>query len=371
VFSLRLTLPLLILTLLILPSNAANRVKTVVTGEVILASDWNAEFDNIYSDVTHTISGTWTFDKAGTPITITPASAPAADTVLFDINTTGGLNNLFSVDYEGDILATGGAVFNDGSLDSDFRVESNANINMFLIDSNEDQISIGAAAGTGSGTDLFVHPAARSADANEDFHVVRFGSSGALTIPAGTAALVTELYVQEPNITATGTVTNAATLYVLNAPTEGGSNYALWVDAGMVRIDDGITYPTEVTTTTDTLTVDQCGDTIFLSSATEFVTTLPVATTSGCYFKFVVQAAPSGASYTIVTNSSDNILIGGVDENEVDTGQDGPYSAVGDIITFVDGVAVVGDWVEMISNGTSWYLTGMTNADGGVTIGST
>jgi len=77
------------------------------------------------------------------------------------------------------------------------------------------------------------------------------------------------------------------------------------------------------------------------------------------------------ASYTIATNSSDNILIGGINELEVDTMDDGPYSAVGDLITFVDGVAAVGDYIEVISNGTSWYLTGQTNLDGGITIGST
>lgn len=54
-----------------------------------------------------------------------------------------------------------------------------------------------------------------------------------------------------------------------------------------------------------------------------------------------------------------------------DTGDDGPYDNNGDTITFVDGVAVVGDYVEMISDGTSWYVTGQTNADGGVTIAGT
>ncbi|MCK5132403.1 MAG: hypothetical protein KAR40_09675 [Candidatus Sabulitectum sp.] len=133
---------------------------------------------------------------------------------------------------------------------------------------------------------------------------------------------------------------------------------------------DSLIYPNETTTATDTLTASQCGSTIFLNSATEYLTTLPTPS-AGCYFKIVVKAAPASASYTIATNASANILIGGVNELEVDTSDDGPYSAVGDLITFVDGVAVVGDYVEMISDGTSWYLNGQTNADGGVTIGST
>jgi len=127
---------------------------------------------------------------------------------------------------------------------------------------------------------------------------------------------------------------------------------------------------TETTIATDVLTGSQCGSTIFLSAATEFLTTLPVPS-AGCYFKIVVKAAPASASYTVATDSSANILIGGINELEVDTGDDGPYQATGDLITFADGVAVVGDYIEVISDGTSWYLNGQANADGGITLGST
>lgn len=126
----------------------------------------------------------------------------------------------------------------------------------------------------------------------------------------------------------------------------------------------------EDVTAANTLLYSECGKTVFLNSATEFATTLP-SPSAGCYFKFIVKAAPASASYTVVTASSANIIIGGVNELDVDTGDDGPYDNNGDTITFVDGVAVVGDYVEMISDGTSWYVTGQTNADGGVTIAGT
>jgi hypothetical protein len=128
--------------------------------------------------------------------------------------------------------------------------------------------------------------------------------------------------------------------------------------------------PTETLAAAEVLTTADCGKTLFLSHATEFATTLP-APSAGCGFKFFVANAPESASYTIVTNASANVLIGGFNELEVDTGDDGPYSAAGDTITFVDGVSVVGDYVEMISDGTSWYLHGQTNADGGATIAGT
>jgi len=126
----------------------------------------------------------------------------------------------------------------------------------------------------------------------------------------------------------------------------------------------------EDVTAANTLTTAECGKTMGLNSATEFASTLP-APLAGCYFKFIVVAAPSGASYTIGTNGGADILIGGVNELEVDTSDDGPYDNNADVITLVDSVAVVGDYIEMISDGTSWYFNGQTNADGGVTTGTT
>lgn len=124
---------------------------------------------------------------------------------------------------------------------------------------------------------------------------------------------------------------------------------------------------TEDLTAENTLTAADSGKILFLNAETEFETTLP-SPAAGLHFKFIVKAAPASASYTIVTASSANIIIGGINELEVDTGDDGPYDADGDTITFVDGTAVVGDWVELVSDGTSWYVTGQANADGGITI---
>lgn len=105
--------------------------------------------------------------------------------------------------------------------------------------------------------------------------------------------------------------------------------------------------------------------TIFLNSATEFVTTLPEPY-NGAELTFVVAAAPSGASYTIVTNGSANIIQG-----SVSTAADGTAAAIGadeDTITFVDGTAVVGDMVKLFSDGTNWYVTGQCAAAGGITL---
>lgn len=123
----------------------------------------------------------------------------------------------------------------------------------------------------------------------------------------------------------------------------------------------------EVVTATNAIAYSECGKTFFLNSATEFASTLPLPQ-AGCYFKFIVAAAPAAASYTVVTSGSGNILIGGINELEVDTSDDGPYDNNGDTITFADGVAVVGDYAELISDGTSWFINGQANADGGITV---
>jgi len=112
---------------------------------------------------------------------------------------------------------------------------------------------------------------------------------------------------------------------------------------------------------TTTLTSADCGKVLILSAATEFATTLP-AVTAGCKFKFIVGAAPSGASYTVVTPASANLLIGGINELAVVTTSDMPYVSAGDTITFTNGVSVVGDWVYMVSDGTSWYIRGEAKA---------
>lgn len=125
----------------------------------------------------------------------------------------------------------------------------------------------------------------------------------------------------------------------------------------------------EVLSAASTLTAEDSGKVFFLNSATEFATTLP-APVLGFRAKFIVSAAPDGASYTIVTAGGANIIKGGVNELETNDTVDGPSDTDGDTITFVDGVAVAGDYVELISDGTSYFVTGQTVADGGVTITS-
>ena len=124
----------------------------------------------------------------------------------------------------------------------------------------------------------------------------------------------------------------------------------------------------EASTATNVLTSAECGKTLTLNSATEFVTTLP-APVAGCKFSFIVGAAPSGASYTIVTNASANVVIGHVLTSDVNSATDADFeTSGGDTISLVDAKAVVGDAVRVVSDGTSWFVSIETSVFDGSTI---
>ena len=123
-----------------------------------------------------------------------------------------------------------------------------------------------------------------------------------------------------------------------------------------------------ILTAATTLTYGDSGKTIFLNSATEFAVTLPKVK-EGLEFTFVVKAAPSGASYTVVTNNGQPLMYGQVYTSDVNSGTDADFNIVAaSTFTFVDSVAVVGDSVRMISDGTYWYVKGFCSVYNGETI---
>lgn len=112
----------------------------------------------------------------------------------------------------------------------------------------------------------------------------------------------------------------------------------------------------EIVTTTNTITASENGKTFYLSLAAGFVSTLP-APALGLRYRFIVRTAPSAGSYTIVTNSSANIMKGHVLSSDLNAAADGDFeTAGGDTFTFVTAKAVAGDWADFESDGTSWFV---------------
>ena len=67
-----------------------------------------------------------------------------------------------------------------------------------------------------------------------------------ITIPTGTTAIAASLYVAEPIFTETGVLTLGANVYIDAAPTEGGTNYSLYV-VGTSYLNGAITAPGGIT----------------------------------------------------------------------------------------------------------------------------
>lgn len=115
----------------------------------------------------------------------------------------------------------------------------------------------------------------------------------------------------------------------------------------------------ETVAAANTILASESGKTFFLGLAGGFASTLP-APAAGLKFKFVVSVAPTTA-YTVTATAA--VIEGAVDVNSTLV-----LGANETTITFAANTAIVGDWVEVESDGTSWFLNGMSGAIGGITL---
>ena len=101
--------------------------------------------------------------------------------------------------------------------------------------------------------------------------------------------------------------------------------------------------------------------------------TLP-APQDGAYFKFLIMADLDGGNLIIQSASTADYIIGGIahqdsDGTTVDFVQ-ATAASTADVLTIVgsnDG-AQFGSWVELVSDGTYWYVTGVVHSDEPPTI---
>lgn len=115
-----------------------------------------------------------------------------------------------------------------------------------------------------------------------------------------------------------------------------------------------------------------CGTIFRLNSATGFTVTLPTVAQAGAgwWAKFVVTTAPTSGNHVVTEDGATdtNVLVGGINELEVDTNDDGPYTAGATQVNFIANVAAKGDFVLVECDGVNFIISGQTNADGGTTI---
>jgi len=126
------------------------------------------------------------------------------------------------------------------------------------------------------------------------------------------------------------------------------------------------TVASEVVTTTNVILADESGTTFYLNTAGGFTSTLP-APAVGLKYRFIVSTAPTTA-YIITTNAGANILYGTI--NEITTTA-GISVQAQDTLNFVASTSLIGDWIEVESDGTNWHVHGVTQVDNGITASVT
>lgn len=141
-------------------------------------------------------------------------------------------------------------------------------------------------------------------------------------------------------------------------------------EAGKLNLVDASGVPKKVESVIAAKTLDAVADNgkvFVLNLAGGFNITLPaVADAEGFHCKFVVGIAPTTA-YT-VTSAANNV------HGLMASAEDAAGSAAGtagtavDVITFVASTALVGDYVELVCDGTSFLVSGMVNVQDAVTL---
>ena len=109
-----------------------------------------------------------------------------------------------------------------------------------------------------------------------------------------------------------------------------------------------------------TLTTADNGKTVFLADADSGDVTLPAVTTTGFKVR-VVCAFAITASSAVISAEGDNIT-GTLVVNGATV-----LSEVEDQVNFILNLAEVGDYIDIVSDGTQWIVNGIGGAAGSIT----
>ena len=105
----------------------------------------------------------------------------------------------------------------------------------------------------------------------------------------------------------------------------------------------------------------ETGEVYFLDGADDITITLP-AHKAGAYFKFIVSGLLDGKTAVIQAADKTTAMYGQVllQVNDMaDAGDEAAADGSDDKVTLAASTAV-GSWIECISDGSSWYVSGVT-----------
>lgn len=126
-----------------------------------------------------------------------------------------------------------------------------------------------------------------------------------------------------------------------------------------------VTEPVETITADDTLTTAESGKVVYIGTAGVDLTLPSAATSAGITYRVLVNANFATTNMTITggaSDSSDDLIYGSLEVAGAVV-----LCAAEDTISFVNTAELPGDYVELRSNGTNWFLTGQAGATGGIT----
>jgi len=110
------------------------------------------------------------------------------------------------------------------------------------------------------------------------------------------------------------------------------------------------------------------GKVFTLNAAAGAAITLPSVADAqeGWNCRFIVGTAFATTDWIITATAA--IMVGGINELEVDTADDGPSSVGGTTINIELGAETIGDYVDFVVADGKMYINGQTKLDGGMTI---
>ena len=119
---------------------------------------------------------------------------------------------------------------------------------------------------------------------------------------------------------------------------------------------------TQVISAATTLSAADSGKHFSLNAAAGAQITLPaVATSAGLNFRFTVQALFATTAWTI--KAASNVIQGGAIVNSALVS-----SANRNTITFAHAADTVGDYVDLVCDGTNWYVNGIGTTAASITF---
>jgi len=128
---------------------------TATSGQTTFASaGYTPQFLDVFLNGSHLSPADFTATNGSDVVLASGASADDVCDIIsysaFEVNaqTFTGTTTMDVVTATGVVTANGGAVFNEGSADVDFRVESDDNANMLFVDGGDDRVGIGMVPDT-------------------------------------------------------------------------------------------------------------------------------------------------------------------------------------------------------------------------------